>query len=128
MPATSSTPTPQQPVFNFGNTPRTTAAASDDSDTDENVDVNTLDGTQLKLLAEKMGIKVKGSGWAKCCPPDGKKDAIATAIRARQRLMEEESSPPPICVQQVPAAAGDLPADHLAMVIGNMRITIGPNK
>ena len=34
----------------------------------------------LKKLAEERGVKKQGVGWAKCCPPDGNKDAIIKAL------------------------------------------------
>jgi hypothetical protein len=38
----------------------------------------------LKKKAEDLGIKVPGTGWPTCCPPNGTKADIITAIRAHQ--------------------------------------------
>jgi hypothetical protein len=35
---------------------------------------------ELKELAVSSGVKQPGSGWKTCCPPDGKKNAIVTAL------------------------------------------------
>ena len=36
---------------------------------------------ELKEIAERRGVKRPGVGWAKCCPPDGNRDAIIAALR-----------------------------------------------
>merc|ERR1712167_210103 len=38
----------------------------------------TLD--ELKAKAVDLGIKRKGAGWQRCCPPNGNKSDIARAI------------------------------------------------
>jgi len=35
---------------------------------------------ELEERAQQLGIKAEGLGWAKCCPPSGCKDDIASAI------------------------------------------------
>ena len=34
----------------------------------------------IQDLATEAGVKKKGTGWATCCPPDGKKPAIIRAL------------------------------------------------
>ena len=92
------TPTTNNPVFNFGTNIRTAAADSDDSESNKNIDDDTL-GFRKKL-AIQMGIKVPGKGWAKCCPPDGNTEAISQAIKRRQRLMTQLD--PPLMTQLDP--------------------------
>lgn len=46
----------------------------------EYLDSLTLDS--LRSLAEEIGVKEEGLGWAQCCPPKGNKQDILMAIRS----------------------------------------------
>jgi len=39
-----------------------------------------MNKTDLQKLAEKVGLKNKGVGWPKCCPPKGNKSDIIKAL------------------------------------------------
>jgi hypothetical protein len=43
--------------------------------------MNNLTVSELKKKAQQLGVKVKGQGWKGCCPPEGKKADIITAIK-----------------------------------------------
>jgi len=48
--------------------------------TQKEKDLHCKNVTELKELAEQLGIKKSGVGWEICCPPDGNKSAIISAI------------------------------------------------
>ena len=43
-------------------------------------DMKEMNKTDLQKLAEKVGLKNKGVGWPKCCPPKGNKSDIIKAL------------------------------------------------
>ena len=43
-------------------------------------DMKEMNKTDLQKLAEKVGLKIKGVGWSKCCPPKGNKPHIIKAL------------------------------------------------
>ena len=43
-------------------------------------DLWSMTKTELQEHAKKVGIKVEGEGWRKCCPPLGNKDNIIEAL------------------------------------------------
>lgn len=55
--------------------------------------MDKLTVTELKQKAEKAGIKVKGEGWAVCCPPKGRKKDIIKALNSKKKHRRKASSP-----------------------------------
>ena len=47
--------------------------------------MDKLSVAELKQKAEKTGIKVKGEGWAACCPPKGRKKDIIKALNSKKK-------------------------------------------
>ena len=71
-------------------------------------DLRSLTLVALKTLAEDLGVKSEGVGWATCCPPAGNKDDVVRAIQGFQAR------------QRQPATPG-----ALASLMGNLALRVG---
>ena len=52
-------------------------------------DLELLTVPKLKELAEARGIKQVGIGWPKCCPPEGTKKDIITALMGPDQVLPQ---------------------------------------
>jgi hypothetical protein len=56
--------------------------------------MNNLTVRELKKKAQQLGVKVKGQGWKGCCPPEGKKADIISAIKNKGSTHRRKASTP----------------------------------
>lgn len=56
--------------------------------------MNNLTVRELKKKAQQLGVKVKGQGWKGCCPPEGKKADIISAIKNKGSKHRRKASTP----------------------------------
>ena len=56
-------------------------------------DLRSLTLVALKTLAEDLGVKTEGVGWATCCPPAGNKDDVVRAIQGFQARQRQPATP-----------------------------------